>query len=79
MKQSLILIHDKKGFCISSELYGLEVKFWCGKDGFKTDEEIIFSKGKIIKEFFTKNDCFHKVKELRRGLSRENQKLINVF
>ncbi len=73
MKQ---LKNDKKCFCISSQLYGLEVKFWCG-DSFRTDEEITLRGYK--KEFYTKNDCFHKVKELRKGHTKENKKLINVF
>ena len=76
MKQSLVLIRDRKSYCISSQLYGLEVKFWCG-DKFRTDDEIILEK--VQKQFYTKNDCFHKVKELRKGHTKENKKLINVF
>ena len=76
MKQSLVIKHSKIAFCISSQLYGLEVRFWCG-DSFRTDDEIMLHKYK--KQFYTKNDCFHKVKELRKGHTKENKKLINVF
>lgn len=76
MKQSLIIKHSKESYCISSQLYGLEVKFWC-KNGFYTDEEITLKK--LSKSFYTRNDCFHKVKELRKGHTKENKKLINIF
>lgn len=76
MKQSLILKKDKEVYCISSQLYGLEVKFYCG-DSFRTDDEILLNGYK--KQFYTRNDCFHKVKELRKGHTKEDKKLINVF
>lgn len=49
----------------------------CGGDFFRTDDDI--RKYGFKKQFYTKNDCFHKVKELIKGHTKENKKLINVF
>ena len=67
---------DKDIYCISSQLDRPEVKFWCG-DFFRSDEDI--EKYGFKKQFYTKNACFHKVKDLRKGHTKENKKLINVF
>lgn len=77
MKQSLILNRTKQVYTISNQLTK-EVTFYCENDNsFRTDEEIIL--GKFEKSFYTKNDCYHKVKELRKGHTKENKKEINVF
>lgn len=66
----------KDTYSISSQIDRKEVKFWCG-DFFRTDDDI--RKYGFKKQFYTKNDCLHKVKELRKGQTKENKKQINVF
>ena len=66
---------NKEDYCISNEI-GKQIKFWCG-DSFRSKEEIEKDGYKI--DYFSKNDCFHKVKELRKGHTKEDKQLINVY
>lgn len=67
---------NKTEYCIVSKIYQSDIRFWCG-DFFRSEEDI--SKYKFEKQFYTKNDAFHKCKELRKGLTKEYKKLILVW
>ena len=67
---------NKKEYCVVSKIYQGCVKFWCG-DFFRSEEDI--QKYKFEKQFYTKNDAFHKCKELRKGHTKEDKKLILVW
>lgn len=63
---------NKDIYNISKQNYRGGVTFWCG-ESFEDDDN------KVLRKYYTKNDCFHKVKELRKGYNKEDKKLINVW
>ena len=67
---------NKTEYCVVSKIYQGDVKFWCG-DFFRNEEDIL--KYKFEKQFYTKNDAFHKCKELGKSCTKEHKKLILVW
>jgi hypothetical protein len=67
---------NKVEYCIASKIFQGVIKFWCG-DFFRSEEDITKYNYKI--KYYTKNDAFHKCKELRKGYTKEMKKLIVVW